>query len=45
MRSLVGVSGLHRIRNEDVHRKAEIEKKLASRADQRVLRYHGTILL
>ena len=38
LRSLVGVSRMDRVRNEEVHRRAGIERKLASRADQRVLR-------
>ena len=37
LRSLVGVSGMDRVRNEEVHRRAGIERKLASTADQRVL--------
>ena len=39
LRSLVGVSGMDRVRNEEVRRRAGIERKLASRADQRVLRW------
>ena len=38
LRSLVGVSRMDRVWNEDVHRKAGIERELASRADQRALR-------
>ena len=38
LRSLVGVSRMDRVRNEEVHRRAGIEKELASRADRRVLR-------
>ena len=30
-----------RVRNEEVRRRAEIERELASRADQRVLRWFG----
>ena len=37
LRSLVGVSRMDRVRNEDVRRRAAIEMELASRADQRVL--------
>ena len=40
-RSLVGVSRMDRVRNEEVHRRAGIEMELASRADQRVLRWFG----
>ena len=36
-RSLVGVSRMHRVRNEEVRRRAGIEMELASRAE-RVLR-------
>ena len=36
--SLVGVSRMDRVRNEGVRRRAGIERELASRADQRVLR-------
>ena len=38
LRNLVGVSRMDRARNEEVRRRAEIERKLSSRADQRVLR-------
>ena len=38
LRSLVGVSRIDRVRNEEVRRRAVIERELASRADQRVLR-------
>ena len=38
LRSLVGVSRMDRVRNEQVRRRAGIERELASRADQRVLR-------
>ena len=37
LRSLVGVSRMDRVRNEEVRRRAGIERELASRADQRVL--------
>ena len=37
-KSLVGVSRMDKVRNEEVHRRAGIERELASRADQRVLR-------
>ena len=37
LRSLVGVSRMDRARNEEVRRRAGIERELASRADQRVL--------
>ena len=39
LRSLVGVSIMDRVRNEEVRRRAGIERELASRADQRVLRW------
>ena len=38
LRSLVGVSRMDRVRNEEVRRRAGIERELASRADQRGLR-------
>ena len=38
LRSLFGVSRMDRVRNEEVRRRAAIERELASRADQRVLR-------
>ena len=34
---------MNRVRNEEVHRRAGIERKLASRADQRVLRWFGHV--
>ena len=43
LRSLVGVSRMDRVRNEEVSRRAGIERKLASRADQRVLRWFGHV--
>ena len=38
LRSLVRVSRMDRVRNEEVRRRAGIERELASRTDQRVLR-------
>ena len=38
-RSFVGESRIYRVRNEEVRRRAGIERELASRADQRVLRW------
>ena len=43
LRSLVGVSRMDRVRNEEVRRRAEIERELASRANQRVLRWFGYV--
>ena len=43
LRSLVGVSRMDGARNEEVHRRAEIERELVSRADQRVLRWFGHV--
>ena len=34
---------MDRVRNEGVHRRAGIERELASRADQRVLRWFGLV--
>ena len=39
LRSLVLVSRMDRVRNEEVRRRAVIERELASRADLRVLRW------
>ena len=41
LRSLVGVSRMDRVRNGEVRRRAGIERELASKADQRVLRWFG----
>ena len=43
LRSLVGVSRMDRVRNEEVRRRAGIERELASSADQRVLRWFGHV--
>ena len=43
LRSLVGVSRMDRVRNEEVRRRAGIERELASRADQSVLRWFGHV--
>ena len=44
LRSLVGVSRMdNRVRNEEVRRRAGIEMELASRANQRVLRWFGHV--
>ena len=43
LRSLVGVSQMDRVRNEEVCRRAGIERELASRADQRLLRWFGHV--
>ena len=43
LRSLVGVSRINRVRNEEVRRRAGIERELASRADQRVLIWFGHV--
>ena len=42
-RSLVGVSRMDRVRNEEVRRRAGIERELASRANQRVLKRFGNV--
>ena len=39
LRSLVGVSRIDRVRDEEVRSRAGIERELASREDQRVLRW------
>ena len=38
LRRLVGVSQMDRVRSVEVRRRAGIEREIASRADQRVLR-------
>ena len=43
LRSLVLLSRMDRVRNEEVCRRAGIERELASRADQRVLRWFGHV--
>ena len=43
LRSLVGVSRSDKVRNEEVRRRAGIERELATRADQRVLRSFGHV--
>ena len=43
LRSLVGVSRMDRVRNEEVLRRTGIEMELASRADQRKLRWFGHV--
>ena len=43
LRSLVGGSRMDRVRNEEVRRRTGIERELASRADQRVLRWFGHV--
>ena len=43
LRRLVGVSRMDRVRNEEVRRRAGIERELASIADQRVLRWFGHV--
>ena len=43
LRSLVGVTRMDRVRNEEVRMRAGIERELASRADQRVLRWFGHV--
>ena len=43
LRRLVGVSRMDTVRNEEVRRRAGIERELASRADQRVWRWFGHV--
>ena len=43
LRSLVEMSQMDRVRNEEVRRRAGIERELANRADQRVLRWFGDV--
>ena len=44
LRSLVGVSQMDRVMNEEMRRRAGIEIELASRADQRVLRWFSHVV-
>ena len=43
LRSLGGVSPMDRVGNEEVRRRAGVERELASRADQRALRWFGYV--
>ena len=43
LRSLVGVSRVDRVSNEEVRRRTGIEGELASRSDRRVLRWFGHV--
>ena len=43
LRSLDGVSRMDRVRIEEVHRRAGIERELVSRADQRIWRWFGHV--
>ena len=43
LRSLVGLSRMDRVRNEEVRRRAGILRELASRVDERVLRLFGHV--
>ena len=43
LKNLVGVSRMNRVRNEEMSRRAGIERELASRADQRVLKWFGHV--
>ena len=43
LKGMVGVSRMDRVRNEEVRRIALIERELASRAEQRVLRWFGHV--
>ena len=43
LRSLVGVSRMDRVGNEEVRRRAVIERELVSRANLRVLRWFGHV--
>ena len=43
LRSLVGVSRMVRVRNEEVRRRARIEIELASKEDQKAVRWFGNV--
>ena len=42
-RSLVGVSQIYQVGNKEVHWRAGIERELASRTDQFILRWFGHV--
>ena len=42
LRSLVRMSRMDRVRNEQVHRRSGIERELASNVDRRILRWVDT---
>ena len=44
MQAILSVLECHEVRNEEVRRRAGIERELASRADQRVLRWYGHVV-
>ena len=39
VRSLLGVSRMDKVKNEELHRRAGMERELANRVDQKVLRW------
>ena len=43
LRSLVGMSGMYRVRNEKVRKRTGIVRETASTADQRVSRWFGHV--
>ena len=43
LRNLVRVPRMDRVRNEEERKRARIERELATRADQRVLRWFGHV--
>ena len=43
LKSLVGVSRMDRVRNEEVRNRDGIERELVSRADQRELKWFGQV--
>ena len=44
LRNMVGVSSLDRVRNEEVRRRAGVERKLSEKVDQRVLGWYGHVV-
>ncbi len=44
LRSMVGVTRMDRVRNEEVKRRARIVKKMSERVDQRVLDWYGHVV-
>ncbi len=44
LRGILGLSRMDRVRNEDVRRTAELERKLSEKVDQRLLRWYGHMI-
>ena len=42
--SLIGMSRMDRVQNEELRRRTRIERELASRAEKRILRWFGHVI-